>query len=386
MTPPSSVLRLVALATVSLGLLIPSPANAAADRPAVKLSSVSASSHAADDGVVVSASFAVENRSGVRQAARKAHVTLVDVDRERGTTRAYRLATVRTPALAPGASRTLHVTADAPRATTSGRYQVRVCFTRPTGNGPCAISPRRSVRVGRAVLATDTTDLTFSQPTLDASSEPQDLVVSNEGRSRTNGVRLVLSGSDVDAFTVDRGTCTTWLAPGESCTVQVTFDPAAGASSTPTATLLVGGGGRGGSVDVALSGSVTGEVHITMEPAAWDYGSVPVGGYATHTFLLVNHSDTDDTFADGNLESFEDFGFDYVEGENSCLSFVILAQGSCSFSVGFQPKSAGSLGTTVTFTGTWGSVSSVLSGTGVIEPVPTLARRPAPSRLGFGAS
>ncbi len=384
MTPHRSVLHLVALATVSLGLLIPSPATAADDRPAVKLSSVSGSSEATADGTVVSASFSVKNRTGVRQAARTVHVALVDVDRERGTMRAYRFATVRTPALPPGASRSLRVTADAPRATTSGRYQVRVCFTRPTGNGPCAISPRRFVPVGEAVVATDPTELTFAETAAGASSEPQDLVVSNEGQSRTNDVRLVLNGSEPDDFTVDRGTCTTWLAPGDSCTVEVTFNPADGPASTRTASLLVGGGGRGGAVEVGLSGSVTVEAAITMEPASWDYGSVPVGGSATHTFLLVNHTDTDDTFIDGNLAAHDHFGFDYVDGQNSCLSGIIPAHGSCSFSVAFMPSSAGPLGTTVTFTGTWGSVSSVLSGTGVAEPVRPV-RRPASSRLGYGA-
>jgi hypothetical protein len=385
-TPRRSSTCLVALsAAVSLGLLIPSPAAAAEAHHAVEITSVSASSEATANGADVSTIFTVKNLSGARQGERTAHVSLVDVDRERGTLRAYRLATVRTPALTPGSSRTVRVEAEAPRATTAGRYHVRVCFTRPSGDGPCALSPRASVRIGEAVVTTEPASLEFAETEAGASSEPQDVVVSNEGQSRTNGVRLALSGSDAADFTVARGTCTTWLAPGESCTAEATFSPVAG-SGARSASLLVGGGGRGGSVDVAVSGSVTVEAAITMEPATWDYGSVPVGGSATHTFLLVNHTDTDDTFSDGHLDSTEHFWFDYVDGQNTCLTIVIPAHGSCSFSVAFVPQSAGPVGTTVTFSGTWGSVSSVLSGSGAAEPVLKPARRPTSSRLGFGAS
>ena len=120
-------------------------------------------------------------------------------------------------------------------------------------------------------------------------------------------------------------------------------------------------------------GTIVQDSGLTIEPATHDYGQVPVGTLASFTFELVNHTDADDTLIDGNLSSYEAFGFDYAEGQNSCLDFVIPANGSCTFSVAFLPPSAGDFSTVVTFTGQLGTATSELSGTG-IEPVLTPAR------------
>lgn len=386
-TPRRLAACLAALATsLSLATLVPAAAVAASgDRPAVRITSVSGYSEPTPHGTSVSASFVVTNHGAKRRAARTTYLSLVDVDRDRGPQRAYRLAHVRTPALAPGGSAAVEVVAEAPRATTSGEYHLRVCSTPRAGAGRCTLSRRAVVPVGPALLTTNTPFLEFDSTGAGESSEPQDLLVANEGQSRTNRVRLALSGPDADDFSVDPGTCLAWLAPGESCTAQVTFAPGVDAPASPAASLRVGGSGRGGDFDLELTGSVPREDQLSVSPAAWDYGDVPVGGSATHTFRFVNDGDTDASLTDGRLDSTEHFDFDYVDGQNSCLEGVIPAHGSCTFSVAFMPRAAGPLATDVTFSADSGSGTSQLSGTGVDLGPGRLAPRPAaPGGLSTG--
>ena len=375
MTSPrrlSSVL--VALATIAtFGPLAASPASAA-DGPAVRFDDVSATSESTPDGTAVTTSFRARNVSGHRTTARTAYVSLVAVDHDPGPQFAYRLRSVRIPALAPGHSVSVAMEAVAPRATVERRYHVRVCTTPRAGAGTCTLSPRPSVRVGPADLVLDQSDIGFDDTAPGAESPAVDVVVTNAGQSRTNRIRLAVTGGDHPGdFSVDPGTCTTWLAPGESCTAAATFGPPADAAGIRNSWLLVGGHGRGGQVAASLVGTVVPASGLTIEPATHDYGQVPVGNPASFTFDLVNHTDADDTLIDGNLSSYDAFGFDYAEGQNSCLDFVIPANGSCTFSVAFLPPGPGDFSAVVTFSGQLGTATSELSGTG-IEPVLAPAR------------
>lgn len=322
------------------------------------------SSQPTADGADVSAGFTLVNRSDKRQPSRLATVYIVAVERPVGSERRYKIGTTRTPALPAGARRTVRALGATPPSTVAGSYRLRVCLPAEPGRR-CTLSKAAVVRVGPAVLDADPATSTFTGTALGNASEPQDVVITNVGHSRTNRMTLAVDGSDAADFAVSPGTCGPWLTPGKSCTARVTFSPQAGAELTRTASMTVSGRGRG-AVTVPLDATVT--TGFSIDPASWDYGAVAVGSTATHTYRFVNDTDTDGVLTGGNLSDYEHFGFDYVDGQNTCLSGIIPAHGWCTFSVAFAPTATGPLSTTVTFASDTATVTVPLTGTGLAAP------------------
>jgi Ca2+-binding RTX toxin-like protein len=75
----------------------------------------------------------------------------------------------------------------------------------------------------------------------------------------TAATRFSLTGTDAASFVLGPTTCTTSLAPGASCTVQVSFKPAApaGAKSASLVATNNSGGTAGSTQSVALTGTAT---------------------------------------------------------------------------------------------------------------------------------
>ncbi len=97
------------------------------------------------------------------------------------------------------------------------------------------------------------------------------------------------------------GTCATTLAPGESCSVIITFSPTAATTSTATFTGNYTGGVTA-TVTRNLSGRGTSGPAVTVYDygidsggvsfgAAFDFGTVGLGANSEHTFLVVNVGD-----------------------------------------------------------------------------------------------
>lgn len=382
-TPRRLSASLVALATTAaLGPLATAPASAApapSPRPAVVFDDVRASAEATPDGTEVSTTFTVRNRSERRRDARTAYLSLVAVDRDPGPTWAYRLGTVRIPALAAGDARSFRSGTPAPRAVVAGDYHVRVCSTRVAGNGTCSTS-RRWVTIAEADVELDQDDIVTGDVLAGTVSDPLDVVVTNTGQSRTNRVRLAVRGGDhPEDFSVEDGTCTTWLAAGESCTAHVVFAPAEDATGIRNSALLAGGRGRGGVVVASLTGTVVAPDNgLSITPASHDYGTVAQGQSASQTFVLTNDTDTD-AQTGGDLSDFENFAYDF-SGPFTCLE-PLPAGGSCTVTVTFTPSAADSdFSATMTLFAGLGHETAFLVGnshapaTGPAYRAPSLAR------------
>lgn len=338
---------MVALAvTAALGPLATAPAHSssrAGDRPAVVFDDVRASAEATPGGTEVSTTFRVRNRSEQRRAARTAYLSLVALDRDPGPQRAYRLDAVRVPALAAGDTRSVLSETTARRAVVDGQYYVRVCSTSVPAHRTCTLSPTPSVLIGEADVELDTSDI-YVGDVAPGSVTPADVVVSNTGQSRTNRIRLAVRGGDHPGdFYVEDGTCTTWLAAGESCTAQVFFAPPEGARSIRNSWLLARGSGRGGVDEASLGATIMAPANgVSIAPAHHNYGTVAQGESASHTFTLTNDTDVDSTIISGQVDSQVDFYFDF-SGDFTCDDGVALpAGGSCTVTVVFAPSAADS--------------------------------------------
>lgn len=369
--------QLGALAAVTLALTaVAAPAQSAKPgKPAttLQLSGVSATAKPVAVGMQVTATFTAKNRTGKRQGATQVWVYLTNADHT------YRLGTGKTPAMAPGADSAVKVVRTTPPRTAQGSYAVRVCLT-PRPTGPCATSKRADVDVTAAELAADPAVLGLPDTERGSSSEPMTVVISNDGHARTGtAVGLALDGPDATEFEVEAGSCDTWLAAGAACAALVTFSPD-GSRGTPgprSAVLRVTSGPADRAVAIDLVGLATAPANpVTIVPGAHDYGAVPVGATATYTYELTNSSDTDLPLTAGDLSDYTSFVFDYVDGENTCLSNVIPANGSCTFSVAFAPVAAGPATTTAEFGSGTFLGTATLTGVGTTTPVRSAPVRP----------
>lgn len=364
--------HLLALAVGALALTVASPAQSATSvKPAktIQLSRVAGTATPVDGGVRVTTSFTAKNRTGARQGATAVWVFLTNADHT------YKLGAETIPALPAGADARVKVDATTPPRTARGSYAVRVCLT-PRPSGPCATSKKTNVDVGTAELAADPAEVAFPDTAMGAGSDPAPVTITNVGHSRTDGaLALDVYGPDAADFQVAAGTCDAWLAPGAACTAQLTFAPAGGrgAPGDRTAYLRVAGGPLD-STDVTLSGAATApDSPVTIVPGDHDYGAVPVGSTATFTYRLTNNTDDDLPLTAGGLSDYTSFVFDYVDGENTCLSNVIPAHDYCTFSVAFAPVAAGPATTIAEFGSGAYLGTATLTGTGTMVPV-----RPAP--------
>ena len=80
---------------------------------------------------------------------------------------------------------------------------------------------------------------------------------------------------------------------------------------------------------------------LSIDPAVWDFGTVPVGESASHTFVLHNDTDVDSEGIGGELSDTTNFYYDF-SGPFSCLTPPLPAGGSCTVTVTFMPGAAGS--------------------------------------------
>jgi hypothetical protein len=84
-------------------------------------------------------------------------------------------------------------------------------------------------------------------------------------------------------------TCGTSLAGGESCALVVTFAPTSGGAQSAMLTVAYNDGAQDQSVSRPLTGTGRAPATLTLSDGpSFDFGSVAVGGSATHTFDVVN--------------------------------------------------------------------------------------------------
>jgi hypothetical protein len=146
--------------------------------------------------------------------------------------------------------------------------------------------------------------------------------------------------SDDEQFVVTGGTCGLGLpvAPGEACTVYVTFTPAAEGPSD--AVITVGDELLGGtSITIAVTGT-GGEPSLEPSPAGADFDPTDVGGSGrTVAFDITNIGFSVTTLAGFELTGSHPDDFEVVGG--SCDAATLGPLTSCAVEVAFSPTDVG---------------------------------------------
>ena len=170
------------------------------------------------------------------------------------------------------------------------------------------------------------------------------------------------------------GDCTSVLGIGSFCKIVITFIPTTFNSFLDQIVMTYiedAPGENDGTKVLRLSGIGSSPASLTLSDIpSYDFGTIPAGGYADHTFTLANSGGSQaDTLAGiiGTANfAFKDGGFPGTGG--NCTT-VLLGSSSCNIVVSFVPQSVGSFTDNLVinyFDGLTGQSTSVgLTGVGV---------------------
>ncbi len=188
-----------------------------------------------------------------------------------------------------------------------------------------------------STLAISPVTLTFTE------AGQQTITLTNIGQTGTMVLTPIVSGP---AFTV-AGSCAT-LAPGQSCTVRVAFQPAsayiAGTLRIPISTTDADGELTEEVYAVPLNGTATvARALLTIFPAQADFGPAPTGTLAQiRQFSVWNRTPAPVSLSVASSRNFP------LAAPAGCAS--VAAGASCTFAVLFLPETAGPQSGTLTIT------------------------------------
>jgi len=183
----------------------------------------------------------------------------------------------------------------------------------------------------------------------------QTLVISNE----------TIMGVNPSDFAFASDTCVTRvIAPGASCTIDLTFTP--GDAGARSATMTISDNGLGSPHTVSLAGTGVAPVG-SVTPVSIDFGTVTVGTTSAHrTATLTNTGDsgenlllTSETITGANAADFAFAGA-------TCITSPVAPGTSCTIDLTFSPGAVGAQSATLTISDNGlGSPHTVsLAGTG----------------------
>ncbi|MGA2251619.1 choice-of-anchor D domain-containing protein [Terracidiphilus sp.] len=215
--------------------------------------------------------------------------------------------------------------------------------------------------------------LTFTAQSVGSSSSPQTITVTNTGgfgfSIDTGGVTITGNFTETDNCAGQE------ILAGSSCAIQVYFTPAATGNNTGQVTVS-------GNIPSSLTASLTGTgipaSSVTIAPSILAFGNVEVGSQSSTLFLTVQNTASASVPVTSLTVTPP---FVLPPNSNSCGS-TLAASSDCSFSIGFNPTTAGSFTGTLTMVDSAGTQIVPLTGTGTTPPTDALS----PSSLVFSGT
>jgi hypothetical protein len=203
--------------------------------------------------------------------------------------------------------------------------------------------------------------LTYGSQNVSTTSAAQTLTLTNATASALTSIGVSVTGTNAGDY-AQTNNCTTSLANGASCTINVTFTPTA--TGTRTANITVTD--SAGTQSSTLTGTGVGAVSLT--PASASYGNQGVGTpSAAKTFTLSNSSGSTITGVGVSLTGSNAADF----AQTSTCSTTLANGASCTINVTFTPTVYATESATLTVTDSAGTQTSSLSGVGVDVTPPT---------------
>jgi hypothetical protein len=230
------------------------------------------------------------------------------------------------------------------------------------------------------------TAIAFGNQVVGTASATQTLTVGNTGNAALSITGLTFGGAHSGDFAQTGGTCNagTSVAAGASCTVQLTFTPAA--AGARSATLTVAHNAGSGSSALTLSGTGVSATPVAgASPTALGFAQTLGTTSTPQAVTLSNGGGAPLALTSITLTGAQAIDFDLASGTTCAAGSSVAAGASCVIYVVFTPSANGSRAATLSIAhNAAGSPTTIaLSGTGSGTPLPAVTVGPA--ALSFGA-
>ncbi len=207
--------------------------------------------------------------------------------------------------------------------------------------------------------------LTFAGQAFGTTSAAQPVTLKNTGSIALTPTAISFSGD----FTETTDTCKgATIEPGNSCTIQVAFRPAA--SGSLSGQMTISANVYGGRLTVDLSGTGTPAGSVSLSPATLDFGSVPIGATSASQPVAAGNSGAAVPIQSITVSA------PFSIASNSCGTTSLAANTACQIEIQFAPTARGSVSGMLTLTDGAGTQTVALSGTGEAPATDSLPTSP----------
>ena len=241
-----------------------------------------------------------------------------------------------------------------------------------SGTGTAAPTP---------AIALNPTNLAFGNQATGATSAAKTIALTNSGNAGLAIASIAASGAGFAAS----HNCPATLAANASCTISVTFAPAAVAAYTGSVAIASGAAGSPHSVSLTGSGiapTPTAPV-ATMSPVAVDFGMLSLNTSSTTRTVKLTNSGNAPLSVTGWGLSGANPG-DFAQSSTCPPGSTLNPGATCDVSVRFTPTATGTRLATVTLaSNAAGSPAAEMKGVGIVETTAALAQV-SPTQMTFG--
>jgi len=244
------------------------------------------------------------------------------------------------------------------------------------GRGIWQIPLLTAVLPAQPAITLDPVALGFATQAIGTASPAQTITVKNTGNAPLNVSRIDITlaqlplGPQAEFFATDNCTGAS-IAAGQSCTLQVSFAPAA--TGDRSATLTIFANVAGGQATVALSGRAVAGGSVVLTPVFLSFGATNVNATSAAQNITVSNTGT----AQVSLGTATVSG-DFRISANTCGP-TLKANTGCTVGLVFTPSASGSRAGILTVPADGGPLTASLSGTGILPATDALA----PASLSF---
>ena len=267
----------------------------------------------------------------------------------------------------PGETGVMDVMADSTELS-AGTYSAQICISSNDPNQTLVVVPV-DLTVTAPELSFDPAALDFGEVELGQSSVTLSATLSNTGDATASGLEYAMIESNgAGSFTLQPVDCTSDLPAGESCQIELSFQPVETGPAEGQAEAT--GDQVTAYAELDLAGTGT-EPALQLSSAELAFGEVPLDETGDALTLTLTSAGTAPVEIDGLSEPGEPF----EPAGGSCVTppFSMDPGESCTLEYTFSPETIGEVTSTVTLTGNAPSSPDQvgLSGTGVAAHIDT---------------
>ncbi len=252
----------------------------------------------------------------------------------------------------------------------AGSYSVTANYA-GDANFEASTSAAVTLNLGAPNVTLTPVALTFASQTTAISSTAQVATLKNSGNAPLTGVAISLAGASPGDYS-QTNTCGASVAVGASCSISVTFKPAAAGNRTASVSIADNASGSPQSLPLSGTASPPPAPAATLSFASLTFASTVVGSSsATQAVTLTNSGTASMTSIAISLAGSN--AGDYSQ-TNTCSGTLAVAA-NCLIAVTFKPTASGartaSIGIADNATGSPQNV--LLAGTGTASAVPAVS-------------